>query len=92
MTNITGTVKFDQELWDARSAGYCAEGSNPYLVSSSKWAAWETGRAYGLGRISQARGLFMNVAIDNRNCRISFDELAAAQARVMAISYMHGVR
>ncbi len=93
MTKINGTVKFDQELWDARMEGNRADDvANPYLHSSSKWAAFEAGRAFGNGRISQARGLFMNMQTNHGNYRVSFDELASAQTRVMSISYVHGAR
>lgn len=93
MESIKSSVKFDQKLWDARSAGNSSEEGdlNPYLYSSSMWAAWETGRAFGLGRISSARGAAMNVQMDHGNYRVSFDELQNAPRRVMRITYLHGV-
>lgn len=90
MEAITSAVKFDQALWDARSAGNRSEDSdqNPHMYSSSLWAAWEAGRAFGLGRISQARGHAMNVQMDHGTYRIGFDELQHALRRVMHISYL----
>lgn len=94
MQKITTTVKFDQALWDARSEGNRADddAQNPYLYSSSKWAAWEAGRAFGLGRVTQARGLFLNVQMDHGNYRVSFDELQAAPRRVHTVTYCFGAR
>ena len=93
MTETTSAIKFDQALWDARGEGNRSEDDalNPYLESSSKWAAWEAGRAFGLGRISQARGCAMNVQTDHGTYRMSFDELQQAPRRVMQITYLHGV-
>ena len=94
MTKIIGSVKFDQGLWDARSAGYRADEdtANPYIVSSSDWAAWEAGRAFGLGRVAQARGLYLNVQMDHGTYRIHFDELSAAPRAVRSVTYCHGTR
>lgn len=90
------TIKFDQELWDARGEGARADHddniANPYLATSAMWAAWEAGRAFGQGRISSARGCAMNVQTSRGNIRLSFDELRNAPTRVMAIAYMHGVK
>ncbi len=92
MTAIKTAVKFDQVLWDARSEGNRSDegDANPYLATSAKWAAWEAGRAFGLGRISQARGQAMNVQTDRAIYRVSFEELAQAPRRVMSITYLHG--
>ena len=94
MTKISGSIKFDQQLWDARGEGNRADhedgAQNPYLASSSMWAAWEAGRAFGLGRVSQARGCAMNVETKHGNYRITFDELKNAPTRVMAITYCYG--
>ena len=95
MTPITSSVKFDQLLWDIRSSGFFArhddERPNPYLYSSTHWAAWEAGRAFGLGRVSQARGLALNIQTARGVYRIGFDELAAAPTEApTAITYCYG--
>jgi hypothetical protein len=91
MIPITSSVKFDQELWNVRSEGYCQraddETTNPYLPNSTNWAAWEAGRAFGLGRVSQARGCNLNIQTDHGNYRVSFDELKAAPTKVSTFTY-----
>lgn len=94
MTPITSSVKFDQSLWDVRSAGFHArlddEAKNPYIYSSANWAAWEAGRAFGLGRVSCARGHHMNIQTDHGNYRVSFDELQAAPTGATRVTYCFG--
>ena len=88
MTTITTTVKFDQELWNARSEGFHADGAqNPYIYSSPMWAAWEAGRAFGPGRVANARGCAMNVETKHGNYRMTFDELQAAPDYVIRVTY-----
>lgn len=86
------SIRFDQRLWDARSEGYRSEDSdaNPYLATSPAWAAWNAGRAFGLGRVSTSRGSSLNLQIDGRDHRLTYDQITEALAggrKIASITY-----